>query len=145
MKSFCGADCEKCSFNKNCKGCETTCGSPFGGKCIAYEYIKIGGTDAYNEFKAKLKDEINNLLILLGIPQTDALFELCGEYVNLEYSLPCGNTVKYLNDKNVYLGCQIEFADMGICYGVVADSNFILICSYSVDGSEPELIMYKKR
>ena len=38
-----------------------------------------------------------------------------------------------------------EFADMGVCYGVAADAGFILICSYSVNGSEPELILYKKR
>ena len=30
-------------------------------------------------------------------------------------------------------------------YGVAADAGFILICSYSVNGSEPELILYKKR
>ncbi len=50
-----------------------------------------------------------------------------------------------LNDNNIYLGAQIEFADLGICYGVVADTGFILLCSYSVNGSEPELIVYKKR
>ena len=50
-----------------------------------------------------------------------------------------------MNDKNIYLGTQIESADLGICYGVVADMTFILICSYSVDGSEPEIVIYKRR
>ncbi len=45
----------------------------------------------------------------------------------------------------IKLGCQIEFADMGICYGVVADATFVIVCSYSHNGSEPELLLYKKR
>ena len=53
--------------------------------------------------------------------------------------------MRLLDDKNIYLGCQIEFGDLGVCYGVVADAGFILICSYSVNGSEPELIAYQKR
>jgi hypothetical protein len=145
MSTICGANCEKCNFKDDCKGCEATCGMPFGGKCIAAEYIKAGGKDAYEEFKKKLLAEINLLLKAEGIPQTDALYELPGEFVNLEYPIPSGQTVKLLDDKKVYLGCQIEFADMGVCYGVVADTGFILICSYSVNGSEPEIVMYKKR
>ena len=90
-------------------------------------------------------DEINALLTREGLPKADALYELCGAFVNLEYSLPSGEKVKFLNDKNVYLGSQIEFADLGVCYGVVADKDFILVCSYSVNGSEPEIIIYKRR
>ena len=90
-------------------------------------------------------DEINALLAAHGISAIDGLFELVGEYVNLEYPMPSGEKVKLLNDKNIYLGAQIEFADLGICYGVVADTGFILICNYSVNGSEPELIVYQKR
>lgn len=143
--TYCGADCGNCSFEENCKGCCETCGSPFGGKCIAAEYIKLGGIEAYKTFKEKLKNEVNDTLAALGIGETEDLYELSGKYVNLEYPLPCGGTVKFLNDRNIYLGAQIEFGDMGVCYGVVADSTFILVCSYSVNGSEPELITYKKR
>jgi hypothetical protein len=50
-----------------------------------------------------------------------------------------------LDDRKIYLGCQIEFAGLGVCYGVVADTGFILVCSYSVNGSEPEMVLYKKR
>ena len=53
--------------------------------------------------------------------------------------------VSFLDDTKVYLGCQIEFAEEGICFGVIADSCFILISSYGVNGSEPELIVYQKR
>ena len=145
MESLCGADCSNCPFKENCKGCAQTCGSPFGGKCIAAEYIKVGGDAAYRAFKSSLLAEINALLRALDIPETDALFELSGQYVNLPYPLPSGESVKFLDDKNIYLGCQIEFGDLGVCYGVVADTSFILVCRYSVDGSMPEIVAYKTR
>ena len=145
MSTYCGANCEDCQSKENCKGCLETCASPFGGRCIAAEYIKLGGLEAYQQFKQKLLGEINALLAAQEIGAIDGLFELVGEYVNLEYPMPSGEKVKLLNDKNIYLGAQIEFADQGICYGVVADTGFILICSYSVNGSEPELIVYQKR
>ena len=144
-QSICGANCEKCSFQDSCRGCAATCGRPFGGACIAAEYIKAGGKVHYLEFKEKLLLEVNTLLGANGIPAADALYELPGKFVNLAYPIPSGRTVQLLDETRVYLGCQIEFADAGICYGVVADAGFILICSYSVNGSEPELIAYQKR
>lgn len=144
-ETYCGTNCSDCAYDGKCKGCKETCGSPFGGRCPAAEYIKIGGMENYLEFKAKLKIEVNELLAANGIGPAEELFELNGEYVNLAYPLPSGDEVKFLNDKNVYLGAQIEFGDQGVCYGVVADQSFILICSYSVNGSEPELIAYRKR
>ena len=142
--SICGANCNECTMKENCKGCAATCGSPFGGRCIAAEYIRVGGREAYGLFKKNLLAEVNELLRSIGIPEAAALYELSGEFVNLAYPLPNG-PVRFLEDKNIYLGTQIEFADNGICYGVVADMGFILVCSYSVDGNDPELLLYKKR
>lgn len=132
--------CKKCSLNNNCISCES-----IFNNCIALDYIKIGGIENYNEFKKILLNEINSLLTEINIPEIENLCEISGSFVNLEYSIPNGETVKFLDDKKIYLATQIEFADMGVCYGVVADTNFILVCSYSVNGSEPELIVYKKR
>lgn len=145
MKSLCGANCEVCQSNKTCKGCEATDCKPFGKKCFVAEYIKTSGIESYKAFKNNLLIEINSLLGTLGIPNADALYELSGEFVNLPYTLPSGNNVQFLDDQKIYLGAQIEFADMGICYGVVADASFILVSSYSANGSQPELIVYKKR
>ena len=145
MSSICGANCKECNFKSECAGCEKTCGKPFGGRCIAAEYIKVGGLDSYNTFKEKLLSEINCLLKAEGLPTADKLYELSGQFVNLEYPLPSGKTVKLLNDKNIYLGCQVEYADLGVCYGVVADAGFILISSYSVDSGEPEIVLCKRR
>ena len=144
-RGICGADCGSCPTKAECKGCAATGGSPFGGRCAAAEYIKTGGMAAYAQFKQMLTGEINAVLAALEIGSIDGLYELVGEFVNLEYPTPSGEKIRLLNDKNVYLGAQIEFADRGVCYGVVADAGFILVCSYGVDGSEPELIVYKKR
>ena len=145
MSTICGADCGKCTFGENCRGCRETSGKPFGGACVAAEYIKAGGKEKYQEFKEKLLEEINLLLSENGIPKAEKLYEIRGAFVNLDYPVPSGKRVKLLCDKKIYLCTQIEFADMGVCYGVAADTGFILICSYSVNGSEPELILYKKR
>ncbi len=144
-QSICGTSCSACGFRASCRGCAATCGRPFGGACIAAEYIRAGGKEHYADFKQKLLSEVNTLLNANEIPEADALYELPGKAVNLGYPLPSGRTVTFLDETRVYLGCQIEFADAGICYGVVADTGFILICSYSVNGSEPELIVYQKR
>ena len=144
-KNYCGANCDACPSKAECRGCLATGGSPFGGRCVAAEYIKVGGPDSYRAFKALLTAEVNALLALEGLPAIDGLFELRGAFVNLAYPLPSGETVRLLDDTAVYLGAQIEFADRGVCYGVVADPAFLLLCSYSVNGSEPELIVYKKR
>lgn len=145
MSNYCGANCCECTFKEDCKGCEATCGKPFGGSCVAAEYIKFGGKEAYETFKKILLDEINVLLRSNDIPEAKALFELPGSYVNLAYPLPCGNPVQFLDDKKVYLGAQIEYANLGCCYGVVADTSFILVCTYGINGSAPELCIYKKR
>lgn len=144
MNSICGANCAECSFSGSCRGCEKTGGCPFGGRCIAASYILVGGKDAYLSFKKQLKEEIDRLLRSLGLPESKALHELPGDFVNLAYALPNGTGVQFLDGKNIYLGTQIEYID-GRCIGVVADTTFILICSYGENGCDPELILYKKR
>ena len=145
MNTYCGANCQVCPSKEICRGCIETGGSPFGGRCVAAEYIKVGGLDAYQAFKQKLLSEVNALLAAEGLGTVGGLIELVGQYVNLPYALPSGEKVKLLNDKNVYLGALIEMADVGLRCGVVADAGFILICSYGMDGAEPELIVYKRR
>lgn len=145
MKTYCGANCNECAFKGKCAGCETSSGSPFGGKCVAAEYVKLGGLTAYGEFREQLKNEINGLLKMLGVPETEALFELAGAFVNMEYVLPNGEKAKLLKDENVYLGTQVALADTGRCCGVAADTGVIVISSYGENGSDPELLLYKKR
>ena len=145
MLNYCGADCGNCPFNQNCRGCCATCGSPFGGTCVAAEYIKTGGRPSYDAFKKQLLEEINAILETEGIPLASSLAELPGSFVNMEYKLPNGEPVKFLSDRDVYLGTQVGPVDSGLCFGVAADTTFILVCSYTEGGNDPELIVYRKR
>ena len=70
---------------------------------------------------------------------------LTGSYVNLSYPLANGSTVQFLKDKDIYLGNQVEQADSDLCYGVVANEEFILICEYGCNGSNPQIVLYKRR
>ena len=145
MGTYCGANCEVCPSKATCRGCVETGGSPFGGRCVAAEYIKVGGMEAYQVFKQTLLCEVNALLAAEGLGSVGGLVELVGQYVNLAYPMPSGERVRLLNDKNVYLGALIELQDLDLRCGVVADAGFILICRYGADGGEPELIAYHRR
>lgn len=69
-----------------------------------------------------------------------------GEYVNLAYPLPSGASVKFLNDQTTYLGYQLESEfDENVCFGILANMDFIMIATYGPEGSNPELLLYKKR
>lgn len=145
MNTICGAKCDNCPFKENCKGCAATCGRPFGASCVAAVYIQSRGAEQYRLFKRSLLEEINSLLSGLSLPAAEALHELPGSFVNLRYPLPSGESAPFLDDAKIYLGSQIEIPGRERCIGVVADTGFILICSYACGGSEPELIAYRKR
>lgn len=149
MSALCGADCGNCMNKAACKGCSETCGKPFGGVCVAAEYIKVGGMESFETFKKQLIAEINALSVE-GLPKIDNLFLLNGSFVNLEYPLPNGMKVGFLKPENIYLGNQVEcvFADHSVaerCFGIVAGMDFILISTYGENGADPELVLYKKR
>ena len=144
MDTICGADCSKCGFNGKCGGCAATGGRPFGGRCIAAEYIKVGGKSAFLEFKKQLIAEFNALGIE-GMPPITELYCLCGRLVNLKYPLPDGGTLQFLDDRNIYLGTQADHIGTDRCFGLVADMGFLLVCEYGENGSLPEIIMYKRR
>ncbi len=108
-----------------------------------YEDLSDGGQ--FESFKKQLIEEINALGIE-GMPKVEALNALVGQYVNLEYRLPNGIKAKFLDDQTTYLGNQLESEIVeDLCFGVLANMDFILICTYEKDGANPELILYKKR
>lgn len=109
------------------------------------QYENIGGEAKLDQFKEQLIDEINALNIE-GMPKLSSLNALIGKFVNLEYRLPNGKTVKFLDDRATYLGNQLECEFGGSrCFGIVANMEFILVCTYEENGDSPELIIYKKR
>lgn len=105
----------------------------------------IGTADRFEAFKKQLIDEINALHIE-GMPKVEKLNALVGGYINLEYRLSNGTCVKFLDDAATYLGNQLasESGD-GKCFGIAANADFILICTYDANGESPELVVYRKR
>ena len=108
-------------------------------------YAELGDNGEFEAFKRQLIAEINALAIP-GMPKLEGLNALVGSYVNLAYRLPSGRSVKFLDDETTYLGNQLESEFGGErCFGVLANMDFILICTYGCEGADPELVLYKKR
>ena len=108
-------------------------------------YEALSDHGQFDQFKQTLIEEINELHVE-GMPKLQTLNALVGQYVNLEYMLPNGKSAKFLDDQKTYLGNQME-SEFGSerCFGVLADMDFILICTYEEQGKNPELVLYKKR
>ena len=108
-------------------------------------YEQLSDNGQFDEFKRQLIDEINALHVE-GMPKVEKLNALVGSYVNLEYRLPNGRMVKFLDDETTYLGTQLKSEFGGDrCFGVLAGTDFILISTYGAKGADPELVLYQKR
>ena len=108
-------------------------------------YEELSDHGEFEAFKKQLTEEINDLHIG-GMPKVESLTALVGSYVNLEYALPNGETVKFLDDQTTYLGTQLEPEFGGDRhFGVLAGMDFILVSTYEGTGDNPELVLYKKR
>ena len=90
------------------------------------KYAELG-EENFAAFKQQLIDEFNGLHIE-GMPKVQSLNALIGSYVNLEYRLPNGKTVQFLDDGATYLGNQLpcEF-DSSVCFGIIANMDFLLV------------------
>lgn len=145
--SICGANCTECPSKGGCKGCAETNGCPFGKQCFPAKYISVGGKEAYRMFRNGLIEEINDLHIA-GMEKVTELYPLVGRFVNLEYPLPNGGTVKFLQDDEIYLGAQVgNLFDESrkSCFGVIARENFLLVCEYGENGENPEIVTFRRR
>ena len=149
-KSICGADCANCDYGRenHCKGCSESKGCPFGKPCFIYRYIQTGGMENYDRFKKQLMDELNALGIP-GMPAIDELYAMNGSYVNLAYPMPSGDAVKLLDDNSVYLCNQVECecndGEQIRCFGLVAGMDFLLVSEYGANGTDPEIVVFRKR
>lgn len=109
------------------------------------KYGEIGGKEKLKEFKKQLIHEFNTLFHIEGLPKVENLNVLSGEFINMEYTLPNGERVKFLDDKQTYLGSQLESEFGGRCFGIAANMDFLLVCTYEENGENPELVIYKRR
>lgn len=106
---------------------------------------ELGDHGEMEVFKKTLIGEINALSIP-GLPKLEKLNALVGKFVNLEYRLPNGAAVKYLDDEKTYLGNQLQsLTDEKKYFGVACSRDFILISAYEADCRNPEVVLYKKR
>jgi len=109
------------------------------------KYSEFGGEAEFENFKKILIGEFNALGVE-GLPKVESLNVLSGSFVNLEYTLPNGTVVKFLDDSATYLGNQLPCEFGGDrCFGIVANTTFLLVCTYEEDGNNPELVVYRKR
>lgn len=150
MQTICGIDCNECRLQDNCGGCKTTNGHPFGDSCMIAECSNRNGYKTCKSCSSgcKLKAELVKEFNALGIKdmeEVESLNALKGSFVNLEYTLPSGQTIKFWDDNRIYLGNQICKKNSDRCYGLTADENHLLICEYGDNGAEPEIIVFKKR
>ena len=150
-KSICGIDCSECSMKKDCNGCSETGGKPFGGTCIIALCCEKNTCENFGHafdksctLKNELIDEFNSLGIK-DMPEIKELYALKGGCVNLEYTLPGGQKIKFWDDDRVYLGNPIEKKGSDRWYGLTADENYLLVCEYGCNGSDPEIVAYIRR
>lgn len=93
------------------------------------------------------KEDLIQAFRALGIPELEALTDLCelpGKFVNLEYTLPSGQTVKLLDDEKTYWGSEIHKAGSHRCYGLAADENYLLVCEYGDGGTDAEIVVFRR-
>ena len=150
-KSICGIDCSKCKYKETCGGCAKTNGRPFGGECMIAKCCLNKGREhcgKCSDGPCKLKTQLVAEFNALGIEDMEEvknLNALNGSFINLEYTLPSGQTMKLWDDERIYLGNQICKKNSDRCYGLTADENYLLVCEYGDDGSDAEIVVYKRR
>ncbi len=151
MKTICGINCNECGLKESCGGCKSTNGHPFGETCMIAECCRSNGVEhcsALCSSSCKLKKQLIDEFNALGIEdmkKVTNLNALKGSFVNLEYTLPGGQTVKFWNDNKIYLGNRICKKNSDKYYGLIADENFLLVCEYGNNGDNPEIVVFKKR
>lgn len=70
-------------------------------------YEELSDNGQFETVKKQVIQEINDLHIE-GLPEVKKLHALVGKYINLEYELPNGRKVRFLDDQTTYLGNQLE-------------------------------------
>ena len=151
MKTLCGIDCGQCGFRNQCGGCVETNGHPFGGSCMVAGCCGnhgCGNCGKFFEASCSLKAQLIREFNALGIEDMEEVTDLTalrGAYINLEYTLPGGQKIKFWDDNRIYLGTQLCKKNSSRCYGLTADENHLLVCEYGENGSDPEIVVFRKR
>ncbi len=79
------------------------------------------------------------------LKEISRLNRLRGDFINLEYPFPSGQTAKLLEDDQWYWGAEVCKKGSPRCYGLAADESILLVCEYGENGLDAELVLWKKR
>lgn len=93
------------------------------------------------------KEELIRQFNELGIDDMDEvkeLYVLKGDFINLSYTFPSGQTVKLLDDSKTYYGAEVCRKGSPRCYGLAADEGMLLVCEYGEGGKDAELVFWKR-
>lgn len=151
IMTWCGLDCSACGMSDECGGCAAPNGHPFGASCVIAACCGSKGCENHGrsfEAPCRLQEQLIaefNALGIEGMEKVSGLNALRGAYVNLQYTLPGGQKIRFWDDNRIYLGNQICKGDSSRCYGLTADENYLLVCEYGDNGSAAEIIVYRKR
>lgn len=146
--AVCGLDCSECEGKDNCEGCGV-----LGKNCMIAACCKSKGQERCEDFfkpdgTCSLKEQLLLEIRDLGIEDMEevtTLYALKGSFVNLEYLLPGGQKVKFWEEDKIYLGNQVGKKGSDRCYGLTADETYLLVCEYGENGSDPEIVVFKRR
>lgn len=111
--AMCGLDCTQYPMKKDCGGYAATNGHPFGGSCMLALCCEGKGCEHHGrvfDAPCELKEQLIAELNALGIADMETVTDLNalkGSFVNLEYALPGGQTVKFWEDDRICLGNQV--------------------------------------
>jgi hypothetical protein len=115
----------QCCTEKHCENC----GKAFEAPCTLKKQL----IEAFNQLGIGDMEEVTDL------------YALHGAYINLQYTLPGGQKIKFWDDDRVYLGNQIGKKNSDRHYGLTADENYLLVCEYGKNGADAQIIVFKKR
>jgi len=108
-------------------------------------YAEIGGKENLDRFKINVIEELNALKID-GMPTIDDLDLVSGSFANPEYLLSNGTKSKFLIDREIYLGKHLDCIFGGDRYfKAVAGMGFLLVATFDINDTNPELVVFRKR
>ena len=113
---------------------------------MLYHYIKI---TIFENIVQSLTIEAKNISAkpeIINLEYKDSKsFDLI-KIVPNDDNLTRAEFVSTKDDNATYLGNQLECEFGGDrCFGIAANMDFLLVCTYEENGENPELVIYKKR
>ncbi len=124
----------------------TPCCMAFGPAQKAVKCIQKGKekADAFKYRAAKPFAAGNPQFGIAELKTVQSLDRLDGSYLNLECEWPNGKTGRILDDAQKYYACQVEISGSEKCYGVAANAHMIAVYRYGCNGTDAELILWKR-